>query len=97
MFIRQIIILEDIEEKLWRKHHVEDFEVYEVFANRPHIEFREKGELITSENLYAAWGRTNAGRYLIVFFIYKLNQDALILSAREMIKSERRFYAKIKR
>ncbi|MDZ7291714.1 MAG: BrnT family toxin [candidate division KSB1 bacterium] len=97
MFIRQVIIPENVEEKLWHKHHVEDFEVHAVFESRPHFEFRERGELIEGEDLYAAWGRTDAGRHLIVFFIYKFTQDALILSARDMTKSERTFYAKVKR
>jgi len=97
MYLRQIIILEDVEEKLSRKHHVSDSEVEEVFRNRPHIEFREKGELVEGEDLYAAWGRTDAGRYVIVFFIHKFTHDALILSARNMNKSERKFYAKVKR
>lgn len=97
MFIRQIIILEDVEEKLWRKHHVQDFEVHAVFESRPYFEFRERGELIEGEDLYTAWGRTDAGRYLIVFFIYKFTQDVLILSARDMTKNERKFYAKAKR
>ena len=97
MFIRQVIIFEDVEEKLWRKHHVEDFEVRDVFANHPHIVFREKGMTVEGENLYSALGRTSAGRYLIVFFIYKLTQNALIVTAREMNKSERKYYAKVKR
>jgi hypothetical protein len=97
MYIRQVIIPENIEEKIWVKHHVRDFEVDEIFENRPYIEFRETGELIKGEDLYAAWGRTDAGRYLIVFFIYKLTQDALVLSARDMKKKERKYYAKVKR
>ena len=97
MYIRQVVILENFEEKLGRKHHVRDSEVEEVFKNRPHIEFRERGESVEGEDLYAAWGRTNAGRYLIVFFIHKFTQDALVLSARNMNKSERKFYAKVKR
>lgn len=97
MFIRQVIILEEVEEKLWRKHRVEDFEVREVFANRPHIVFREKGMTVEGEDMYTALGRTSAGRYLIVFFIYKLTQDVLIVTARDMNKSERKYYAKVKR
>lgn len=96
MYIKQIIILDDVEEKIWRKHHVRDFEVKEVFKNRPYIEFREKGEVTEGEDLYSAWGRTHAGRYLIVFFIHKFTQDALLLSARDMNKTERKFYAKKK-
>jgi len=97
MHIRQIIILEDVEEKLWRKHHVNDLEVAEVFDGRPHIVFREKGMTVEGEDVYTALGRTSVGRYLIVFFIYKLTQDALIVTARDMNKSERKYYAKTKR
>jgi uncharacterized DUF497 family protein len=39
-------------------------------------------------------GRTDAGRYLIVFFVRKKTQQALILSARDMTRSERRRYEK---
>jgi hypothetical protein len=97
VYIRQIIILDDVEEKIWRKHHVRDFEVYEVFDGRPHIVFREKGMAVEGEDMYTALSRSSAGRYLIVFFIYKLNGDALIVTARDMNKSERKYYAKIKR
>jgi len=97
MHIRQIIILDNIEEKLWRDHHVRNFEVEEVFKERPHIVFREKGMTIEGEDMYTALGRTFAGRYLIVFFIYKLTHDALIVTTRDMNKSERKYYAKAKR
>ena len=97
MYIRQVVIWETIEEKIWRKHRVEDFEVHEVFDGRPLIVFREKGMTVEGEDIYTALGRTSAGRYLIVFFIYKLTQDALIVTARDMNKSERKYYAKVKR
>jgi uncharacterized DUF497 family protein len=42
--------------------------------------------------VYSASGQTDAGRYLIVFFIHKPNNTALILSARDMDKKERRRY-----
>ena len=51
----------------------------------------QKGH-IPGENLYAALGQTDAGRYLIVFFIYKLGCEALILSACDMNDKERRQY-----
>ncbi len=38
------------------------------------------------------WGQTEGGRYLIVFFVYKRDKSALILSAREMTQGERRRY-----
>ena len=44
------------------------------------------------EDVNAAMGQTEAVRYLIVFFVYKVNNDALILSARDMDGKERRLY-----
>jgi uncharacterized DUF497 family protein len=52
---------------------------------------------VEGEDMYVALGRTSAGRYLIVFFIYKLTKDALIVTARDMNKSERKYYEKAKR
>jgi len=42
--------------------------------------------------MYTAFGQTDAGRYLIVYFIFKPYQRALIVSAREMDASERKRY-----
>lgn len=53
----------------------------------------EKGERV-GEDVYAALGRTAAGRYLIVFFIYKTTKQALILSARDMADKERKLYGR---
>jgi uncharacterized DUF497 family protein len=39
-----------------------------------------------------ALGRTEAGRYLAVVFIRKKNNHALIVSARDMVKKERKQY-----
>ncbi|MDI6795090.1 MAG: BrnT family toxin [bacterium] len=65
----------------------------QVFKNKPIFRFMEKGD-IKGEDVYSALGQTDAGRYLIVFFIYKKTQEALILSARNMARKERREYAK---
>ncbi|TVQ95421.1 MAG: hypothetical protein EA399_17940 [Desulfovibrionales bacterium] len=46
------------------------------------------------EDVYAALGQTDAGRYLIVFFIRKSDHAALIISARDMDRKERRLYKK---
>src|SRR5215467_6996677 len=48
----------------------------------------------SGEDLYAALGQTEAGRYLIIFFIYKPTHEALILSAWDMDEKERRQYAR---
>jgi len=37
-------------------------------------------------------GQTKAGRYLVVFFVYKKTREALVLSARDMDRKERKHY-----
>jgi uncharacterized protein len=91
--IEKIIWLEDIVQKLIWKHHVETKEVIEVLNNNPQFRYVEKG-CQKGENVYAAFGQTKAGRYLIVFCIYKRNSQALIISARNMTTSERKKYEK---
>jgi len=91
--IKSIVWFDDIIEKLIRKHNVQQYEVREVLANKPHFRFVEKGHR-TSENVYAALGKTDSDRYLVVFFVYKTDQRVLILSARDMTKAERRRYDK---
>jgi uncharacterized DUF497 family protein len=91
--IEGITWFDDIIEKLVKKHNVQQNEVREVLSNKSHFRFVEKGHR-TGENVYAAMGKTDSGRYLIVFFVYKIDKHALILSARDMTKAERRLYEK---
>ena len=95
MHIKGYLWREDIIDKLWWKHNVTVEEVEEVFANRPHVENIQKGHY-QGEDVYAATGQTEAGRYLIVIFIYKLDQRALINTARDMTPSERKKYGRKK-
>jgi len=90
--IDDIVWLPHIVDKLAWKHQVSPEEVDEVLFDKPRYRKVQKGH-IPGENLYAAYGRTLAGRYLIVFFIYKSTREALILSARDMDAKERRQYA----
>lgn len=93
MRVNHIIWLPAIVEKLQDKHAVLVEEVEEVLLGRPHIRFVEKGHR-KDENLYAAYGQTEAGRYLIVFFVIKADGNALIISARDMDRKERRLYGR---
>ena len=93
MQITGILWLEEIVEKLAWKHRVLRHEVRAVFQNRPHVCFIEKGHRV-DENVYSAFGRTAEGRYLIVFYVLKLDHQALILSARDMTSKERKYYEK---
>jgi uncharacterized protein len=89
--ITDLIWLPEIIQKLSWKHGVSQDEVEEIFINDPHFRFVEKGNYL-DEDVYAALGRTYAGRYLICFFIHKRDRRALIISARDMTRSERRRY-----
>ena len=91
MRISGIIWLDDIVEKLEEKHHVLQSEVRETLMNRPQFRRVEKGHR-PGEHVYSAAGQTDAGRYLPVFFVYKREGQALILSARDMTHAERREY-----
>ena len=91
MNIDDFIWLPDIVDKLVVKHHVTQEEAEEIFFNRPKYRFTESGHH-SGEDVYAALGQTDAGRYLVVFFIRKTGDRALILSARDMDQKERRRY-----
>ena len=89
--VDDIIWLDTIVEKLAWKHNVFTSEVEEVLSGKCRIFKKERGK-VEGEHLYNALGRTKGGRYLSVFFIRKLNNNALIVTARDMTKSERKIY-----
>ena len=93
MKISGIIWLQEIVEKIAKKHHITQNEVEQVFVNNPQYRFLEQGK-IEGENVYSAYGRTDAGRYVTVIFICKFGNRALIISARDMDRKERRQYGK---
>ena len=93
MKIEGIIWLEAIIEKLAVKHSVEPYEVEEALENSPKIRFAKKGDR-QGEDVYIALSQTDAGRYLAVLFIHKINRDALIISARDMATKERKRYGR---
>jgi uncharacterized DUF497 family protein len=90
MRIREVIWLTQFADKIEGKHRVSRDEVEQLFLNRPTFQFGERGNVPT-EDLYRAIGQTNGGRYLIVFFIHKRGR-ALVISARDATKGERRHY-----
>lgn len=96
MKINNLIIIPEIEEKLAWKHGILRYEVEEAFENKPLFRFEQKGK-IPEENIYSAMSKTDSGRYIAMFFIYKKNNDALVISARDMTKKERQYYVKQKR
>jgi uncharacterized protein len=91
--IEGLIWFDEIIEKIEKKHNVHQNEVREILAKQPYFRFVEKGHR-QGENVYSAMGQTKNGRYIITFFVYKKDKRALILSARNMTKGERRRYEK---
>ena len=69
-------------------------EVEEVFKNKPKFRRGARGNYI-NENLYYALGRTDKNRLLFIVFILKRNNEALILSARDMDYKENSMYSKL--
>jgi uncharacterized DUF497 family protein len=87
--IEGFIWYDEIIEKIERKHNVQQFEVRQLFVSQPQFRFVEKGHR-AGENVYSASGQTHSGRYLVVFFVYKKDKRALILSARDMTRAEKK-------
>jgi uncharacterized DUF497 family protein len=95
MIIREIIWKDVFVEKLATKHGVSVREVEEVLNGGPHIRKVGKGRT-KGEHVYAAFGQTLGGRYLIIYFIRKLSSGVLPISARDMDSGERDYYARQK-
>ncbi len=91
MKIKGIIWLPSVVDKLDWKHQLYTEEVEEAFHFNPVFRKVQKGH-VPGEDLYSLLGQTKSGRYLSVFFVYKRSHEALIISARDMDKKERRRY-----
>ena len=95
MRIKGFIWLERFVEKLEVKHGVTVEEAEEIFGNRTVLKVKRVSRgLHRDEHVYRALGRTWTGRYLVVFFILKRTNEALIISGRDMDKKERQSYGR---
>jgi len=83
--ISSIIISPEVADKLSWKHHLSPHEVVEAFDDE---DVRIKR---TYGGRYALYGRTASGRLLFVVIRY-LRGEARIVSARDMVSCERKFY-----
>jgi len=72
------------------KHNVENWECEQLFFNRPLLVLDDP-EHSVSEKRWAAFGKTDADRFLVAIFT-KRNNLIRIFSARNMNKREREFY-----
>lgn len=91
--LTRIIWKETFVEKLAEKHGVSVEEAEQTLQGKPLIRRVDKGH-VKGENVYAAYGQTTEGRYLIIIYIRKLNGAILPISGRDMDESERKYYEK---
>jgi uncharacterized DUF497 family protein len=66
-------------------------EVEQVLFSKPHVRRAERGR-VKGAHLYVAYGQTEAGRFLVVFFIRKRAGAAMPIAARQMTEAERRYF-----
>ena len=78
--------------KNWSKHQVSNAECEEIFFNVPLLVADDRKHS-TIEKRYYALGRTNQERELFIAFTLR-NQKIRVISARDMSKKERAYYAK---
>ena len=71
-------------------HNVENWESEQVFFNKPLLVLDDPKHSIP-EKRWAAFGKTDANRFLIVIFT-KRGDLIRVISARDMNKKERKFY-----
>ncbi len=76
MLISQIIWKDQFVEKLEVKHGVSVTEAEDVLCYEPHIRKVGKGN-VKGENIYAAFGQTAGGRYLVIFYIRQTDGRSL--------------------
>jgi len=72
------------------KHHVEDWECEQAFFNEPLLVLDDPKHSLVKKR-WAAFGRTDGGRLLVVIFTRRGNL-LRVISAREMNRKEKTFY-----
>ena len=94
MRIDYIVCPDNIADKIASKHRTTVREARQVLLGQPRIRFAETGHMANND-VYAAFGQTFSGRYIVVFFVYKPDTaTAIIISARDMSTKERRAYGR---
>jgi hypothetical protein len=72
------------------KHNVQNWECEQVFFNKPLLVLEDPGHSV-AEKRWAAFGKTDSGRLLVVIFTMRGN-SLRVISARGMNSKERKFY-----
>lgn len=77
------------------KHSVSKDECEEVFTNEP-LRFFDDEVHSKAEKRFGALGKTNKGRYLVIFFTIR-NNNIRVISARNQGKKDRKIYEEVER
>ncbi len=77
------------------KHNVFKEECEQVFYNQP-LRIFDDDVHVKNEKRYGALGKTNKGRYLVIFFTIRSNKIRVI-SARDQGKKDRKVYQEAER
>jgi uncharacterized protein len=72
------------------KHNVQNWECEQIFFNKPLLILEDQAHSI-AENRWAAFGKTDSGRLMLVIFTKRGNL-LRVISARDMNRKERKFY-----
>lgn len=91
MRIKEILWIERFVTKIKKKHNVTNEEVEDALHSDGLFRRTKKGK-VNGEDVYVVYGRTDAGRYLFIVFVYKSCNTGLIISARDMTDKERKYY-----
>lgn len=91
MWLKEIIWIDKFKSKIEKKHNVTIEEVEDALLSGALFRRARRGS-VKGEDIYVAYGKTHAGRYLFIVFIYKLPITGLIISARDMTLKERKYY-----
>ena len=78
-------------QQVHQQHNIDPDEVDELLIGQPLFRFIEESHR-AGERVYAAFGQTQAGRYLVAFFLHTPDDQAKILWARDMRRAERKRY-----
>ncbi|HEY0072809.1 MAG TPA: hypothetical protein VGB77_01820 [Abditibacteriaceae bacterium] len=90
--ILEVRISARIADKLWAKHSVAEEEVYEVIENEEDLPRLRRSN--AEPGSYLVYGRTLAGRYLVVALFPKGRGVVNVATARDMTAAERKLYGR---
>ncbi len=77
-------------DKNYTKHAVQNWECEQVFFNRPLVVLNDS-EHSKTERRWAAFGKTDSERLLVIIFTVR-NNLLRVISARDMDRKERAYY-----